>query len=181
MTAPHLITPLDWSIEALARAAADGADLREAAAARVESARFRVCAERIAELQTAAERLQAERDALAAQLAALHRNYRYHVNTITNWAAAMQAACIEADAEEGMDWIRNTLIGPGLLPGPTDQTAQEFFDKAMDDHDAWQVAHPIPCQGAELQPPAAEPARPCRTCGPEGCPDSTSCPKGGAA
>ena len=73
MSAPHLITPLDWSIEALARAAADGADLREAAAARVESARFRVCAERIAELQTAAERLQAERDALAARLAEIER------------------------------------------------------------------------------------------------------------
>lgn len=50
MTAPHLITPIDWALEALARAASDGADLRESAAARVESTRFMACAERIAEL-----------------------------------------------------------------------------------------------------------------------------------
>lgn len=32
-----------------------------------------------------------------------------------------------------------------------------------------------------VQPPAAEPARPCRTCGPDGCPDSTACPREGGA
>ncbi len=74
MTAPHLITPMDWALEALARAAADGADLREAAAARVESSRFRACAERIAELQARVRELtlyaagvEAERGAAQAE------------------------------------------------------------------------------------------------------------------
>ena len=87
MTAPHLITPLDWSIEALARAAANGADLREAAAARVESARFRVCAERIAELQTAAERLQAEHDEMRIELQSIVDALRRDRNSL-QWHAA---------------------------------------------------------------------------------------------
>lgn len=41
MNDPHIITPLDWALEAMARATSDRADLREAQAARA-------CAERIA-------------------------------------------------------------------------------------------------------------------------------------
>ncbi len=71
MTAPHLITPMDWALEALNRAASDGADLHEAQAARVESNRFRACAERIAELMTERDAALADADRLRASYCAL--------------------------------------------------------------------------------------------------------------
>jgi hypothetical protein len=91
MSAPHLITPLDWSIEALARAAADGADLREAAAAQVESNRFRACAERIADLETRAAAAAAEMTAWTERDAERNRRER---------AQREMALCAIAEADD---------------------------------------------------------------------------------
>src|SRR5690606_9822431 len=49
--------------------------------------------------------------------------------------AAMQAAWIEwrrgRGADAAMQWIENTLIGPGLIPGDVESDAQAFFDRAI--------------------------------------------------
>src|SRR5690606_29161065 len=49
--------------------------------------------------------------------------------------AAMQAAWIEwrrgRGADAAMQWIENTLIGPGLIPGDNESDAQAFFDRAI--------------------------------------------------
>jgi len=49
--------------------------------------------------------------------------------------AAMQAAWIEwrrgRGADAAMQWIENTLIGPGLIPGDDESDAQAFFDRAI--------------------------------------------------
>jgi hypothetical protein len=47
-----------------------------------------------------------------------------------------------------MQWIENTLSGPGLLPGMKEATelggAQAWFDAKMAEHDAFRAAHPAP-------------------------------------
>lgn len=90
MTPNHLITPLDWSIEALGRAASDSADLHEAQAARVESNRFRACAERIAELMT-------ERDAALADADRLRASYCALSMQLAHRGAQAERAIAEAD------------------------------------------------------------------------------------
>ena len=45
----------------------------------------------------------------------------------------MQAAIIDwrvtGDAKEGMEWIYNTLLGPGELPSEDEKDAQAYFDR----------------------------------------------------
>lgn len=45
----------------------------------------------------------------------------------------MQAAIIEwrttGDAKNGMEWIFNTLLGPGELPSEDEKDAQAYFDR----------------------------------------------------
>jgi hypothetical protein len=95
------------------------------------------------------ERLQAERDALKAELSTLHRNYRGHVETISRWTFAMQAALIEGrtnSAESGLRWIANTLAGPGLLPSSLATDDQAWFDDKLAEYEEWERLHPIPHQ-----------------------------------
>lgn len=90
---------------------------------------------------------------LLSELAAMHRNYRHHVDTISNWAIAMQAAVIAAGRDgdaDGMEWIENILEGPGLLPPAVSYrgTAQEWFDAKTAEHEAWCAEHPVKYQAA---------------------------------
>lgn len=67
---------------------------------------------------------------------------------IAQHCIAMQAAVIAArqlGASHGMQWIINTLRGPGHLP-PFDEAvnAQQWFDAKMAEHEAFRAAHPGP-------------------------------------
>ena len=59
--------------------------------------------------------------------------------------AAMQAAWIEwrrgRGADAAMQWIENTLIGPGLIPGDDASDAQAFFDRAIAEIENHQIRH----------------------------------------
>ena len=77
---------------------------------------------------------------------------------MTRQGIAMQAALIEQATGKGNDaaleWIANTLEGPGLLPNfsdaanlpktPVDGPAQAWFDAKMSEHEAFRAAHPAP-------------------------------------
>jgi len=70
---------------------------------------------------------------------------------ISNQCIAMQAAVIEGHLgtlDEGLQWIRNTLIGPGLYPdieaAQAMGGAQAWFDAKMAEHEAFRKAHPAP-------------------------------------
>lgn len=70
---------------------------------------------------------------MARERAALGFGYLVEAQVI-----AMQAAWIEwkhgRGADEGMEWIENTLDGPGLIPDEDAGTdAQAFFDRAIKD------------------------------------------------
>jgi hypothetical protein len=62
---------------------------------------------------------------------------------------AMRASVVawqREGAEIGMQWIANTLAGPGHLPSDEDTAmgAQPLFDKEVADHEAFRAAHPAP-------------------------------------
>jgi hypothetical protein len=64
---------------------------------------------------------------------------------------AMGAAVIEGhltSPEAGMQWIVNTLVGPGHLPDVDEAIelggAQAWFDAKMAEHEAFRAAHPMP-------------------------------------
>jgi hypothetical protein len=77
---------------------------------------------------------------------------------MTRQAIAMQAALIEQSTGRGddaaLEWIANTLEGPGLLPDLSeaahlpktaiDGPAQAWFDAKMAEHEAFRAAHPAP-------------------------------------
>lgn len=44
---------------------------------------------------------------------------------------AMRAAVIEENAEKGMEWIYNSLAGPGELPPEDETDAQAYFDREI--------------------------------------------------
>ena len=64
---------------------------------------------------------------------------------------AMRAAVVAAKLEGldvGMQWIANTLCGPGHLPDLDEAKAlggaQALWDKETAEHDAFRAAHPAP-------------------------------------
>lgn len=63
---------------------------------------------------------------------------------------AMRAAVVESQlrgAENGMEWIVNTLEGPGNLPDLDEARelggAQALFDKEVAEQEAFREAHPV--------------------------------------
>jgi hypothetical protein len=72
---------------------------------------------------------------------------------------AMQAAVIDFELcgpDDGIQWIRNTLFGPGHYPDIDAARAmggaQAWFDTKMAEQEAWRAAHP----GPEAPAPAAD-------------------------
>lgn len=77
---------------------------------------------------------------------------------ISNQCMAMQAALIEQSIGKGdeaaLEWIANTLDGPGLLPSmsdaahlpnaPKDGPAQAWFDAKLAENEAHRLKHPAP-------------------------------------
>lgn len=93
----------------------------------------------------------------AAEIAALREDLKTHKahirmgnDIITNQCIAMQAALLEQSIGKGdeaaLEWISNTLCGPGLLPDdseaahlpdtPAKGPAQAWFDAKMAEHEA---------------------------------------------
>jgi hypothetical protein len=77
----------------------------------------------------------------AQEIERLNKSLRMMAACIHNITVGNQAAWIawrnEGSAEEGMRWIENGLIGPGLLPGDDDEdgdvgSAQAFYDANID-------------------------------------------------
>lgn len=91
-----------------------------------------------------------ERDELRADLNKHKAHIRMGNDIITNQCIAMQAALLEQSIGKGddaaLEWISNTLCGPGLLPDeseaahlpetPTKGPAQAWFDAKMAEHEA---------------------------------------------
>lgn len=78
-------------------------------------------------------------------------------DVIANQVIAMQSAVIawreRQDPDAGMNWIVNTLAGPGHLPEDVDEAieaggAQAWFDTKTAEHDAFRAAHPGPAADA---------------------------------
>jgi len=72
---------------------------------------------------------------LRGQIESFERSNRMVAHILHNNTVAMQAAWIEwqygEGAESAMEWIENTLAGPGLIPEPDEPfatEAQAYFD-----------------------------------------------------
>ncbi|MBV1880302.1 MAG: hypothetical protein KUG82_01655 [Pseudomonadales bacterium] len=70
----------------------------------------------------------------------LKKHSRFASTIIHNLVVANQAAWIEwkngGGSEKAMHWIHNGLCGPGHIPNNSEeQTAQEWFDSNVVDHD----------------------------------------------
>lgn len=79
--------------------------------------------------------LLAEVEALKLDALKLQRSGQMAATCTHNNVVAMQAAWIEwqygEGAEGAMEWIENTLVGPGLIPEPDEphyREAQAYFD-----------------------------------------------------
>lgn len=98
--------------------------------------------------------LKAERDARRQAADKAERSSIRFANIIDRHCIAMQAAVIDErhmGAAAGMQWIRNTLIGPGLYPDISeamalseDNPAQAWFDAKVAESEAFRATHPGP-------------------------------------
>lgn len=101
--------------------------------------------------------IQSEVERLHADLTKAWRIRMEFGDIISNQCIAMQAAVIDAKFQspaEGMEWVENTLCGPGLLPDmaaaramPTklmQSVAQAWFDAKTAEHEARRAACPAP-------------------------------------
>lgn len=85
-------------------------------------------------------KLKSEIDRLREEIVCL----RVKMKQLDLWAGknivAMQCAIIEAEHGEGysagIDWIFNTLQGPGILPPDSETNAQEYADRENGSLDA---------------------------------------------
>lgn len=112
------------------------------------------------------ERVIRECDALKADLArsnTLFRAWQAHAQVLQ--AAVDAAADFAATVAGGSSWWEDVWATHVAAIDQTERLVSEAGRSGHRVHD----------------PSGAEPARPCRTCGPEGCPDSTSCPREGGA
>jgi hypothetical protein len=113
------------------------------------------------EVMTADEERHSEFLRLKDEIAGLKADRDAHLrarcefgDVIANHCIAMQAALIEwygsGTADRGMQWIENTLSGPGLLPDMKEAAelggAQAWFDAKMAEHEAFRAANPAPAR-----------------------------------
>ena len=106
--------------------------------------------------------LLAALDDARADLAKHKAHIRLTNDIITNHCIAMQSALIEQSIGKGdeaaLDWIGNTLAGPGLLPSmsdaahlpdtPTKGPAQAWFDAKTEEHEAMRAKQDAAMKGA---------------------------------
>lgn len=117
--------------------------------------------------------LVAESDKLAHLQAEFDKRLRVSISqgdVIANHVIAMQAAVLEQHYGEGsveaMNWIKNTLAGPGFMPSieeaetipdpDAEGIAQAWFNAKMAEHEAFRAANPGPLAA----PLPASPAQP---------------------
>jgi len=91
----------------------------------------------------------AEIDRLKAEAIKCERRAIEYGDIVHKQVLAMRAAVVawqREGAEIGMQWIANTLAGPGHLPSDEDTAmgAQPLFDKEVAEHEAFRAAHPAP-------------------------------------
>src|SRR5690554_543919 len=89
--------------------------------------------------------------------------------SLSRVVAVMQAAWIEwrrgRGADAAMQWIENTLIGPGLIPGDDESDAQAFFDRAIAEIENHQIRHAAALRSEA--PGRARSSLTCESCGEE--------------
>lgn len=100
--------------------------------------------------------IQSEVQRLHTELAKAMRIRIEFGDIISNHCVAMQAAVIDEiqSPGDGIAWIENTLIGPGLYPdidaalaiprADPKSVAQAWFDAKTAEHEAFRKAHPGP-------------------------------------
>jgi hypothetical protein len=97
-----------------------------------------------AQIGAEVERLHA--DAIKSERRAITFGDIVHQQVIAMRAAVVDAKLRGSDA--GMEWIENTLCGPGHLPdiqaAKAEGGAQAMFDREMAAHEAFRAAHPAP-------------------------------------
>ena len=89
----------------------------------------------------------AEIERLKAQATKSERRAIEYGDIVHKQVLAMRAAVVASEregAEVGIQWIANTLFGPGHLPSDEDiaMGAQPLFDKETAEHEAFRAAHP---------------------------------------
>jgi hypothetical protein len=91
----------------------------------------------------------AEIELLKAEAVKRERRAIEYGDIVHRQVLAMRAAVVawqREGAEIGMQWIANTLAGPGHLPSDEDTAmgAQPLFDKEVAEHEAFRAEHPAP-------------------------------------
>ena len=95
--------------------------------------------------------LTAELELLRKEAAKSERRAITFGDVVQSQVIAMRAAVVAAKLEGldvGMQWIANTLCGPGHLPDLDEAKAlggaQALWDKETAEHEAFRAAHPAP-------------------------------------
>lgn len=95
--------------------------------------------------------LTAELELLRKEAAKAERRAITFGDIVQSQVIAMRAAVVAAKLEGldvGMQWIANTLCGPGHLPDLDEAKAlggaQALWDKETAEHEAFRAAHPAP-------------------------------------
>lgn len=101
--------------------------------------------------QVAYEEMCAEIDRLKAEYAKSERRALVFGDIVHSQVIAMQAAVIEGHLKtpaHGLQWIVNTLTGPGHLPDLDEARAlggaQAWFDRETETHEQFRATHPAP-------------------------------------
>lgn len=97
------------------------------------------------------ERLRAEAEALRKEAQKSERRAITFGDIMSQHISAMRAAVVAGHLEShahGLQWIVNTLTGPGHLPDLDEARAlggaQALFDKELAELDTFRAAHPVP-------------------------------------
>lgn len=106
---------------------------------------------RMAKAEDLWKQIGAEADRLHAKAAKSERRAVAFGDIVNSHILAMRAAVVAAKLEGldvGMQWIANTLCGPGHLPDLEEARAlggaQALWDKETAEHEAFRAAHPAP-------------------------------------
>jgi len=106
---------------------------------------------RLAKADALWKQIGAEVERLHSEAAKSERRAVAFGDIVNSHILAMRAAVVAAKLEGldvGMQWIANTLCGPGHLPDLDEARAlggaQALWDKETAEHEAFRAAHPAP-------------------------------------